>query len=292
VQPLLAASSLRVDAGGAPAVDGLSLATTCDRVLVLAAARALFEAAAGLRGVARGELWVEGVWPREAIRARMAACAPLDPPLPPRWTVAAYATWSARLAGHGRSAAKALAADALERMQLTSMAGAKLSAAAPAIRRATVIAAALATAAPTLLVDDPLAGLPDEAARPLARVLARALAGRRSALFAARVPLESPLALAAEEALVVAGSSIAAQGAPAELAAAERTVSLRVQGDVEAFARAVAAQGGRADVTPGAPAPVHIRVELGPLAARDLLRIAAEVQAIVVELRPLARAFA
>src|SRR5580704_12086212 len=47
--PLLAASSLRVDVGGSPAVDGLTLATTGDRVLVLGAARALFEAAAGLR---------------------------------------------------------------------------------------------------------------------------------------------------------------------------------------------------------------------------------------------------
>jgi hypothetical protein len=33
-------------------------------------------------------------------------------------------------------------------------------------------------------------------------------------------------------------------------------------------------------------------VDLGPLAARDLLRIAAESRAVVVELRPLARAFA
>jgi hypothetical protein len=35
-----------------------------------------------------------------------------------------------------------------------------------------------------------------------------------------------------------------------------------------------------------------VRVELGPIAARDVLRIAAESQAVVVELRPLARAFA
>ena len=65
-----------------------------------------------------------------------------------------------------------------------------------------------------------------------------------------------------------------------------------VHGDAIAFARAVEGAGGRADVTTGAPSPAHVQVHLGPLAPRDLLRIAAESSAIVVELRPLARAFA
>jgi hypothetical protein len=37
---------------------------------------------------------------------------------------------------------------------------------------------------------------------------------------------------------------------------------------------------------------VHVRVELGPLVAGDLLRIAAGSHAVVIELRPLARTFA
>jgi hypothetical protein len=120
----------------------------------------------------------------------------------------------------------------------------------------------------------------------------RALADRRTAVFASRMALESPIALSAEEALVVDGSVLSAQGAPGEIAAAERTLVLRVEGDVGAFAREVERSGGRASVTAGAPPPVHVRVELGPLVARELLRIAAEAQATVVELRPLARAFA
>jgi ABC-type multidrug transport system ATPase subunit len=292
VSALLAASSLRVDVGGCPAVDGLSFATTGDHVLVLGAARALFEAAAGLRGPGRGEVLVDGSPPRVAVHDGRMACAPRDPPMPRSWTHLQYVTWSARLAGHPRVAARAMAAEALERMNLGSMAKAKLQSATRAATRGVVLAAAIATGASILFVEDPLAGLVPEAARPFARVVARAIADRRTVLFAGRLPLESPLALGADEAVVVDGALVEAQGPPAEIAAAATTVSLRVHGDAAAFARAIDAAGGRAVVTEGAPSPVHVRVELGPLEARHLVRIATETNAVVVELRPLARAFA
>jgi ABC-2 type transport system ATP-binding protein len=290
--PLLSATALRVDVGGAPALDGLTLATTGERVLVLGAARALFEAAAGLRAATRGELRVEGMAPAEAVRGGNVASASLDPPMPPAWTLLQYTTWSARLAGHARATARGLAAQALEAMHLDRMAGTRLGAAAVTTRRGTVLAAALATGARTLLVEDPLPGLPSEATRPFARVVARVLGERRAVIFAGRMPLESPLAMAADEALVIDGAAVSAQGAPGELAASDRAVALRVHGDVAAFARAVEAGGGRAEVAAGAPPPVPVRVDLGPLAARDLLRLAAGCGAVVVELRPVARAFA
>ena len=288
----LASSHLRVDVGGLPAIDGLTFAATGDHVLVLGAARALFEAAAGLRLIARGEILVEGRPPSTAIRDGVAACAPLDPPLPSKWTVLQYVGWSAGLAGHARGTAFALATEALARMKIESMTRTRLGAAPVAVRRAAVLAAALATGASTLLVEDPVAGLSGEAAHVLARAMVRAQEDRHTAMFAARVPLESPLALSADEAIVIEGSRVAAQGAPAEIAAAEGAFSLRVQGNVEAFRRAVEARGGRAQVATDAPAPVHVRVDLGPLIAVDLLRIAAESDAVVMELRPLARAFA
>jgi ABC-2 type transport system ATP-binding protein len=291
---ILAVSGLRVDVAGSPAIEGLTLATTGDRVLILGAARALFEAAAGLRLPRRGEIRVEGVLPRTAARAGMAACAPLDPPMPPRWTALQYVTWSARLAGHARATARGLATEAVERMQLGVVAGDRLRGATAASRRATVLAAALATGARTLLIEDPLCGLPPEAARPFARVLARALGHGdcRAAIFAGRMPLESPLALASDEALVIDGAQVSAQGAPAEIATREHTLALRVHGDAETFARRVEAEGGRAQVSAGTSPPVYVRVELGGLAARDLLRIAIESHVVVVELRPLARTFA
>jgi ABC-type multidrug transport system ATPase subunit len=288
----LASSHLRVDVGGIPAIDGLTLATTRDHVLVLGAARALFEAAAGLRRIARGELLVGGMAPLAAIRSGVAGCAPLDPPMPAKWTVLQYVSWSARLAGYDRVTAFALATDALARMQIESMAKTKIGAVPLPVRRAIVLAAALATGATTLLVEDPVAGLSADAAQNLARVTVRAHEDRQVAIFAARVALESPMALAADEAIVIDGSQVTAQGAPADIAAAEGILVLRVLGNVDAFQRAVDAQGGRAQVTTGAPPPVHVRVKLGPLLARDLLRIAAESDALVTELRPLARPFA
>jgi ABC-type multidrug transport system ATPase subunit len=299
---LLSAGDLRIDVGGTPAVDGLSLATNGERVLVLGAPRALFEGAAGLRPTRRGELRIEGMAPLAAVRARLAAGAPLDPPLPPRWTVAQYVTWSARLAGHGARDAARLAGDALDALQLGSSAVTKLRLAPLAMRRATVIAAALATAAPAILLDDPLTALPEDAARSFARVLVRSLDApprRRAVVFAARIPLESPLSLAADEALVIDGSHVSAHGPPAEVAAQDKTVALRVEGDVAAFARAVQAEGGRATVgtPPGEEptrtmGPTFVRVELGPLGARELMRIAEQAQAVVRELRPITGVFA
>jgi hypothetical protein len=110
--------------------------------------------------------------------------------------------------------------------------------------------------------------------------------------------LESPLALAADEAIAIFGSDVAAQGAPAEIAALERRFALRVSGNVRAFVEAVTALGGRllpgagvAALVPSAPA-AHIGFDLGPLATRDLLRIAADSNAVVLELRPIGCAFA
>jgi ABC-type multidrug transport system ATPase subunit len=323
VSLLLETVSLRVDVAGAAAIDGLTLASTGEWVLVLGGARALFEAAAGLRGAERGSVRIEGQAPVDAIRHGVSACAPLDPPLPPRWTPRMYARWSASLAGHAKAVARSMAAEALARLELKSFADARLSGASPAVRRATVIAAALATGATTLLVEDPIADLAPEVGRPLARTFARALAGRRVAFFAAHVALESPVALAADEAIVVDGSLVAHQGAPAQLAASERALTLRVAGDAVAFTTAVCAAGATllgplqastqasaqplevterttnltesADLREAREARTnltHVRLDAGPLATSDVLRIALECRAVVLEVHPIARAFA
>ncbi|MBV9946377.1 MAG: hypothetical protein JOZ69_05990 [Myxococcales bacterium] len=289
----LMTSDLRVDVAGVPALDGLALATEGDHVLVLGAARALFEVSAGQRGLARGEIRLDGRAPREALRAGALACAPLDPPLPASWTLLEYATWSARLAGRDRATAPAHAADALERVRLASQARTKVGSALPAARRALVIAGAVATGASLLLLEDPLTGLPDdEASATLARAAAQAVSDRRSIVFAGRIPLASSLALAADEAIVVDGSQVVTRGAPAEIAAAAHTLSLRVLGDVEAFVRAVEGSGGKATAAAGQPEPRHVLLELGGLSARDILRLASDSNSVVLELRPLAGAFA
>jgi ABC-2 type transport system ATP-binding protein len=293
VQPLLASESLRVDVARIPAVDGLSLTSTGDRLLVLGAPRALFEASAGLRPSTRGELRVSGELPIDALRRGVAASAPLDPPMPPDWTVRHYVTWSARLAGHARATSVALADDAIERMKLEAHVTTKLARVPVSARHAAVIAGALATGATIMFIEDPLAGLAAETARSFARVIVRALSGRRSAIFAARVALDSPLALAADEAIIVEGALVAAQGAPAEIAAGESAFVLRVGGDAQAFLAAVKERGGRLLVGPPEPkALARMTVDFGGLRTRDVLSIAAASNAIVLELRPLARSFA
>jgi ABC-type multidrug transport system ATPase subunit len=291
VQPILVAANVRVDVAGLPAVDHLSFTSRGDRVLVLGAARALFEAAAALRPSMEGELRVQGASPLEAVRSRAAASAPLDPPLPPTWTVGQYATWSARLAGHGAAEASALADVALETLELGAFRSTKLARASRHVRRAVVVAGAVATGAATLLLEDPLAGLSPEVSQSLARriVTVTATAGRRIAVFAARIPLESPLAVAADEAIVVDGSRIAMQGPPAEVAASTGAYTLRVAGDIGAFAEAVRARGGTVE---SQAAGHRLSVVLGPLATRDLLQLAEQAHAIVLELRPISYAFA
>jgi ABC-type multidrug transport system ATPase subunit len=292
VQPLLTSSSLRVDVGGTSTVDGLTLATTGDRVLVLGAARALFEAATGVRAIAHGELLVADQEPWGALRAGALAGAPLDPPLPSSWTVRQYVVWSARLAGHAAGTSNALAGEAIDRMKLASLTDSKLGAVATAARRGTVIAAALATGAAVLLIEDPIASLPAETARTFARIVVRALSDRRTAVFAPRVSLDSPIALAADEAVVVDGARVAAQGAPAEIAARESAYVLRLGGDARAFVSAAEAQGARLLVPGDDPGRDGVTIDLGGLRALDLLRIAAASNAVVLELRPLARTFA
>jgi hypothetical protein len=107
------------------------------------------------------------------------------------------------------------------------------------------------------------------------------------------VGLDSPLALAAEEAIVVDGSRVVAQGAPAEIAAGEGAFVLRVVGDARAFAQAIEEQGGRL-VRSGLEDPSRdvLTIELGALRTLDVLRIAAGANTVVLELRPIARAFA
>jgi energy-coupling factor transporter ATP-binding protein EcfA2 len=291
--PLLEMVQARIDDGGAAAIDGLSLRSEGARVLVLGAARALFEATCGMRPIVHGELRVRGAEPPVAVRRGVLAGAPLDAPMPPDWTPRTFATWSARLAGHARRDAQARADDALQRMHLDALADAPLGKAALPLRRATAIAAAIATGAETIVLEDPLAALPGELARHLAQVTVAALADRAWIVFAARVPIASPIALATDEAIVVAGSQISGQGAPGVLAARDRRYALHVHGGSTALAELLEQHGAQVEARAAEAQPRRLLVDLAPgQTTRDLLALAEAAGAVIVELRPLARAFA
>lgn len=285
---LLSTVDLRVDVDGVPACDGVAFTTTGERVLVLGASRALFEATVGLRPVVRGKLEVRGLAPGAAIDAGTVAGVPLDPPLPPRWNLVEYIEWSSRLAGHGAADAKRFATAAVEKMQLGAMAKQPLASLVPHARRAVVLGSALATNAEVLVLEDPCAGLVEEIARSWARILVGALSDKPWLLFAARVPLTSPLALAADEAVAVSSARVLAQGAPAEIAAADKRYVARVHGRVEPLAARIVERGGHLEVQ-GA----QVVVDLGDtLTTAELLALCIETDVTVVEMQPIARALA
>jgi ABC-type multidrug transport system ATPase subunit len=292
VSSLLAASSLRVDVAGAPAIDGLTLESRGQRVLVLGAARALFEVTAGVRDVEHGELRVDGTSPRFASRAGVAAAAPLDPPMPPRWTVFQYIWWSARLSGRSKSQAEGAVNDALERLQLLAHTSARLGPAPVTVRRATVVGAAIATGARVVLLEDPTLGVSGDVGRSFARVIARALQDQPTLLFAGRLTLDSPVVLAADEAIAIEGSKVVAQGAPAEIATRENSFAVGATGNVRAFMDALTAQGGFLRESESSDRSARFTVDLGALGTRDLLRVADACRTVVLELRPVARVFA
>lgn len=286
LEPLLAAEDLRVDAGGVPAIDGLTAQTTGDRVLLLGAPRALFEATCGLSPVVRGALRVRGTAAADGARDGIVAGVPLDPPLPPKWTVLDYVTWSSRLAGHSARDARTLAREAIALVQLEPMSATPLERLVGHAKRGLVLAAAIATDAGVIVLDDPLAGLPEEHARSWARVIVQALASRAWLVLAGRVSLTSPLAMNADEALVVSASRLDAQGPPAEIAAADRRFVARIHGPAELLGARLAERGARLE-----PQGAQVVLDLGAsVTTADVLRMAAEVDAVVVELVPVARA--
>lgn len=286
--PLLSAEDVRVDVDGVPACDGLTFRTTSDRVLVLGAPRALALAASGVLPIARGRLAIRGEDAEAAARVRLAAGAALDPPLPPKWNAEEYVRWSARLAGLPKAEAFANAASAIERLKLTALARAALATLPPHARRGVVIAAAYATGAPVLVLEDPLTGLPEDAARSFARILVEALEDRAWVVFAARVPLTSPLALHAEEAVVASASRVEAQGPPAELAAAERRFSIRAHGTTDELVRRLAERGVKVEHD-GARLVLDLA---DALTTTELVTMFAAADVAILELVPVARALA
>ncbi len=285
---LLEIEDLRVDVDGKPACDGLTLQTRGERVLLLGAPRVVFEATCGLRPVMRGRLHVRGLTAEAAVRSGTLAAAPLDPALPPKWTALEYVTWSSRLAGHSSRDARLLAKEALAVAQLGAVAGSTFERMPPDARRGVVLAAALATGASAIVLEDPLAGLPEEVAHALAKIIVQALTERSWVVFGARLSLTSPLAMSADEALMVSSSQLDAQGPPAEIAAQGRRFVARIHssGSLEALGARLSERGATLDVR-GA----QVLLDLGSsMTTADLLGVCAELDATVVEMVPVARA--
>jgi hypothetical protein len=96
---------------------------------------------------------------------------------------------------------------------------------------------------------------------------------------------------AADEAIVLAGSAVAAQGKPGELAAQVKTYALDVLGEAPAvgkFVEVILARGGRVQQRGRA-----VTVDLADnFTTADLFVWAYSAEATILALRPIGRAFA
>ncbi|APR84002.1 Molybdenum transport ATP-binding protein ModC [Minicystis rosea] len=301
--PLLAASEARIAVDGVTAIDRLTLETKGDHVVLAGDVTALFAAITGvpLADPRAGEA-EEGELPGEAYvvagtlalagrsvadRAHVPAmgAAPLDPPLPPGWTAEEYVAWGARLGGAAQSTARELAQTALKRVGLAQAHRKRLDTLVRAERRVLALAQALVLAPEVLVAEAPLSGLEGSAASFVTHALLAASEGRRVLLSAARLDAasaEGALARGASHLVVLAGGEVAVEGAPAELFAASRVVTLTVRGNADALRAELQARG--IDLRGG---PLRFSASLPSGATtRDLLAAAVAARAAVMEMVP------
>ncbi len=288
--PLIDARGVRT-AGSSGTGVTVASTPTARHVVFLAAPDSFFRAVAGLAPLAAGTLSVCGRSPAGAIESRAVAIAPLDPVLMPSVTAKEYVRWSAELAG--APSVEEGVAEALARMQLATVASTPMSKLSLPTRRGLVVAAALATGAEALFLENPFSGLPETDARDLARVISKALDALAWALFVPRLALGWSITAHADEAILFHGERVVAQGAAEEVAVREGSCSIRTLGPGDRFARRLEEAGATARFLEGGGdlAPAALLVELGEeLTALDVFRLAEEEGEVILELRPLSDA--
>lgn len=287
---LLEAEDLRVDVSGVPVVDGLSMSLPGPRGLVVGAPRVLARALAGLAPIARGRL---RLGEREGPAGT--ALVPADTRLPPRWSAEEYVVWNARLAGASAGDAKARAGAALARLELGQAARTRLDRAPEAVRRGAAVASALVTAPRVVVLEDPSSGLAEDVAERFEAVLVAALAETPWVACVSRLAYAGALAREATSAVVVSGSHVVAEGAPAALAQAARRYTARVvaspgaphavEACLEDLGARLAERGGRVEARGKDGA--HVLVDLGAaLTTAELFGHALEARVVFVELSP------
>ncbi len=284
----ISAEAVRVDDRGGVAIEGLTFASDGPHLAIIGGPSILAHALAGTTPLARGTILLDGKMPHEAMLAGDVAHAPRDPRTPDEWTPRTLISWSARLMGMNGAEARTSANHAITKLGLTEMADRKLATLPLGAKRATSIAAALATKATTLVIDDPSPGLTDDAARTLERIAADALDDVKWILLTGRLSLASPFGLRADDAVLLGPEGVVAHGAPAEVAAKDRVYALRVVGPAQALADLVRARGATASAKDR-----ELEVELSAdMTTRDLFSMASEASVTIVSLRPIANGVA
>lgn len=190
--PLLEADDVRIDVGGAVALERATFVTEGGSLVISGETTALMSALAGVEPVRAGQLLLRGRDVGQREHLEIVGLAPLDPPLPPKWTALDYLAWSARLVGAPKSTARRLASDALGTLAATSLSETRLDALGIAERRVLVLAHAIVTAPKVLIAAMPLAGLSGAAAEYVLRAFERATRDRAWIASVTRLDAASP----------------------------------------------------------------------------------------------------
>jgi ABC-2 type transport system ATP-binding protein len=300
---VIAAHSARVAVDDVVAIDALTITSRGDRVLFVGDVTALFAVLTGVPLAARagardpgapagdarivaGALLVAGCDVARGAHLAITGAAPLDPPLPPAWTVERYITWSARLAGAPSPLAKQLVGPALEKVGLGTSRDRPLRTLALPERRALLLASAAVMSPAVLIAEAPLAGLDGAAAAFVMSAVARVSEGRATILSATRFDpgtAEGALARAATDVFVVSGGAVILDGTAADVFAGARIYTLTVRTNPEALraellSRGIELRGGPLRFSAALPAGAT---------TREILAAASAARASIVELTPL-----
>ncbi len=285
--PLLAARDLRIDVDGAVAIEAATFESQGNSVALLGDTDGIFAAIAGKAKVRSGNLALLGydVERRAHFETSVVGVAPLDPPLPPRWTAREYLVWGARLAGASRGAAQQQAHGTLSDLGLESLVSKHVEELSLSERRALVLAQAVATKPAVLVASAPLSGLSGQDAPFVAAVLAAATRHRKWIISVANPYAGSPenvVATTADDVLVFASGRLLRHGKLQRIEDGTIGYTLMLRGEVAAFRDALRQRG--VELSGG---PHRFFLELPPeVRAEDLLELSLEVGAPIVELVP------
>ncbi len=303
--PVLSADEVHISVDGATVLAGVQLRTQSNRVLLSGMSTPLMNVLTGLTDsalrfgpepstespstetrIVSGKLQLLGRDVASRQHHAIAGFAPLDPPLPQRWSVKEYLKWAARLSGHGSRHARLHADATLQKLQLEKLGKRQLKTLSKLQRRAVVIAQAMVTDPAVLIVQNPLTGLSEQAARTLLDTLNRALANRSAILSVARLSPTGPaseLPLWASEVCLFGRGILLAHAAPQQLFAGARLFEVTVQDNWHALSEQLLTRG--ATFSGG---PHHYAITLpATMGLRDILAAAVAAQAPVIDCVPL-----
>ncbi len=174
---LLELDEVRIETDSGLLVDGITCRGEGQRLALVGPWDGWFQLLGGSARLTNGAARIQGNPAPEAVATGRVGVALQDVPFPRRWTGLDYLVQSAKLSGFG-SLSEGRARAVVEQLGLSRLVGRRLEVMAPAERRATLLAHAVLTDPPTLVLEAPLDELDAASAARLAEVVERAATGR------------------------------------------------------------------------------------------------------------------